>query len=347
MIETRYPVSGGDTLAYDCEGNLACVSNAVSGAVSFYWYDQHGRRVAKSEAGLLTLYIWDGMDIIATASADGTIREYFTRGIGIAGDVGSLIAETRFSGGTATTTYLHSNWRGDVVMATDTSGNVVGEYAYTTFGEQLSSVGDFVPRFTFSSKERDASGLVYHGFRYYCPVLCRWLNEDPIRESGGLNLYQFCWNDPVNRVDPWGDNPIKEVVDYLSDAITEPLNNFARNVRNAIGLARNKILGEPERDPNMTDCMTQAPPDTFSRDDITSALTLLASMKLGPPARELGYKPPKNWNGKLVKNPNGPGSGYPAKDGKVWVPTTHKGTHAPHYDVQDPKTGGHVPVYTP
>ncbi len=194
----------GDTLAYDSEGNLACVSNAVSGAVSLYWYDQHGRRIAKQESGLLTLYIWDGMDIIATANADGTIREYFTRGIGIAGDVGSLVAETRFSGGTATTTYLHSNWRGDVVMATDTSGNVVGEYSYTTFGEQLSSAGNFVPRFTFSSKERDASGLVYHGFRYYSPVLCRWMSEDPIGEDGGINLYQFAGNNPVNFVDPFG-----------------------------------------------------------------------------------------------------------------------------------------------
>ena len=30
-------------LAYDCEGNLSCVSNAVNGTVSFFWYDQHGR----------------------------------------------------------------------------------------------------------------------------------------------------------------------------------------------------------------------------------------------------------------------------------------------------------------
>ena len=156
----------GDSLAYDCEGNLACVSNAVSGAVSLYWYDQHGRRIAKAESGLLTLYIWDGMEIIATANADGSIREYFTRGSGIAGDVGSLVAETRFSGGTATTTYLHSNWRGDVVMATDAAGNVVGEYSYTTFGEQLSATGTYTPRFTFSSKERDATGLVYFGFRW-------------------------------------------------------------------------------------------------------------------------------------------------------------------------------------
>ena len=194
-----------DHLLYDCEGNLSCVSNPVSGAVDSYWYDSVGRRIAKQENGLLTLYIWDGMDIIATANADGTLREYFTRGIGIAGDVGSLVAETRFENNTpVSTVYLHSNWRGDVVMATIPTGTVVGEYAYTTFGEPLSSSGTYTPRFGFSSKERDASGLVYYGFRYYSPVLCRWISEDPIREAGGLNLYQFCGNDPVTRVDADG-----------------------------------------------------------------------------------------------------------------------------------------------
>jgi RHS repeat-associated protein len=192
-------------LSYDCENNLHCVSNALSGTVSLYWYDSAGRRIAKSESDLLTLYIWDGMDIIATANADGSVREYFTRGVGIAGDVGSLVAETRFENGVpVSTTYLHSNWRGDVVMATTENGTVIGSYDYTTFGEQLSAVGTYTPRFTFSSKERDASGLVYYGFRYYSPVLCRWINEDPIRESGGINLYQFCGNNPVNGIDTDG-----------------------------------------------------------------------------------------------------------------------------------------------
>jgi RHS repeat-associated protein len=114
------------------------------------------------------------------------------------------VAETRFTGGTASSVYLHSNWRGDVVMATDESGTVIGEYSYTTFGEQLSAVDTYTPRFTFSSKERDAAGLVYFGFRYYSPILCRWINEDPIRESGGINLYQFCGNNPVNGIDTDG-----------------------------------------------------------------------------------------------------------------------------------------------
>jgi hypothetical protein len=39
---------------------------------------------------------------------------------------------------------------------------------------------------------------------YYDPRLGRWLTRDPIREEGGINLYAYCGNDPVNRHDPLG-----------------------------------------------------------------------------------------------------------------------------------------------
>ena len=45
-----------------------------------------------------------------------------------------------------------------------------------------------------------------------------------------------------------------------------------------------------------------------------------------------------------MKNPNGSGSGWPDQKGNVWVLTDHKGTHAPHWDVQHPN-GTHTPVY--
>ena len=31
-----------------------------------------------------------------------------------------------------------------------------------------------------------------------------WLNKDPIKEEGGINLYQFVGNSPINRYDPLG-----------------------------------------------------------------------------------------------------------------------------------------------
>jgi RHS repeat-associated protein len=59
--------------------------------------------------------------------------------------------------------------------------------------------------FKFSTKYRDAeTGLLYYGYRYYNPTNGRWLNRDPIEESGGLNLYGFVGNDPTNGVDVLG-----------------------------------------------------------------------------------------------------------------------------------------------
>jgi hypothetical protein len=58
----------------------------------------------------------------------------------------------------------------------------------------------------------------------------------------------------------------------------------------------------------------------------------------------LEYKAPKG-GARKVKNPNGQGSGWVDKDGRVWIPTDHGGTHAPHWDRQEPKGGGYTNVY--
>jgi hypothetical protein len=55
------------------------------------------------------------------------------------------------------------------------------------------------------------------------------------------------------------------------------------------------------------------------------------------------YESPKGGDRK-VKNPNGSGSGWIDNKGRVWIPTDHKGTHAPHWDRQKPG-GGYDNVY--
>ena len=46
--------------------------------------------------------------------------------------------------------------------------------------------------------------MVHFGARWYDPETGRWISKDPILLAGGLNLYAFCGNDPVNFFDPWG-----------------------------------------------------------------------------------------------------------------------------------------------
>ena len=50
----------------------------------------------------------------------------------------------------------------------------------------------------------DETGLLYYGYRYYSPELGKWLSADPIEESGGMNVFGFLGNDPVNAVDVLG-----------------------------------------------------------------------------------------------------------------------------------------------
>ena len=60
-------------------------------------------------------------------------------------------------------------------------------------------------RYRFQGREWSAAtGLVHFRMRWYDPETGRWLSKDPIGLSGGLNLYAFCGNDPINEVDPWG-----------------------------------------------------------------------------------------------------------------------------------------------
>ena len=55
-----------------------------------------------------------------------------------------------------------------------------------------------------SSYTDDETYLLYYGYRYYSPELGKWLSPDPIEESGGMNVFGFLGNDPVNAVDVLG-----------------------------------------------------------------------------------------------------------------------------------------------
>jgi RHS repeat-associated protein len=79
----------------------------------------------------------------------------------------------------------------------------------------------------YGGKERDLTGLIYYGFRYYLPWLLRWLNPDPAGDVDGLNLLQMCRNNPATGGDVDGrmfkkpSQPKAQVEDkpLISDAL--------------------------------------------------------------------------------------------------------------------------------
>src|SRR3974390_244634 len=51
----------------------------------------------------------------------------------------------------------------------------------------------------------------YYRARYYDPTAGRFISEDPITFTGGINFYRYVRNNPVNLVDPFGLNPAPSI----------------------------------------------------------------------------------------------------------------------------------------
>lgn len=95
---------------------------------------------------------------------------------------------------------------GSITLELDDQAALVSQEQYYPFGGTAWWATSAECRFSyktlrFSGKERDATGMYDFGHRSYAPWLRRWISPDPLNAINGLNLYAFCGNNPVCRVD--------------------------------------------------------------------------------------------------------------------------------------------------
>ena len=100
------------------------------------------------------------------------------------------------------------NHRLDVVGLVDVElGQVVARYGYTPFGKTTYAIGPRADQnpFRFAGAYHDQeTDTYYFGYRHYHPRTKQWISRDPIGEAGGLNLFAYANNDPVNGIDVLG-----------------------------------------------------------------------------------------------------------------------------------------------
>jgi len=195
------------SMTWDSRYRLTSVATNGTPAES-YGYDALGRRISISDGSTTSYLVYDGVQVIAETDSSGNLLKSYTYGPGI-----DNILSMTVHGSTTSTYYYVKDHLGSVQAVVDASGTVVESYQYDAWGNtsvfdgagnplQASAIGN---SFCWQGREYSwKTGLYYFRARWYDPVTARWLSNDPIGISGGLNQYVFCANAPVMFRDPWG-----------------------------------------------------------------------------------------------------------------------------------------------
>jgi len=197
-----------DSLFWSALGRLDSVRTSDStgtliGRVGF-GYDGLGRRVRKSTTNATSRYLWDGDALLAQLDTLGNTVAGYTYYSGPDNPVTVLRHDRGDS------IYYYVQWNpGDVtaLLARSSSGaSIDNEYRYDPFGSIQGGNSNPIPNsLQFAGREYDAeTQLYYNRARYYDPSVGRFISEDPVGLSGGINPYTYVSNNPVNGTDPSG-----------------------------------------------------------------------------------------------------------------------------------------------
>ena len=166
----------------------------------------HQRRVKTQEGATVRYNIYDAAGTLVQVydAATDTRTDY------VSGPNGAL-ARIKRTGGTESVSYIHADHLGTGRVGTDAAGTVTWEDFHTPFGESLLHPDATDDQGDYTGHIRDKStGLTYMQARYYDPLIGRFLAEDPMNmltmemNPGYFGRYSYTFNDPVNFIDPDG-----------------------------------------------------------------------------------------------------------------------------------------------
>lgn len=117
--------------------------------------------------------------------------------------------------------YYHNDRLGTPQKTTDRTGNISWAADFDPFGKATPTTAFITQNLRFPGQYYDEeTGLHYNIARFYDPNLGRYLQSDPIGLAGGINTYTYVLNNPLNLVDPTGENP--RIVLAALECITHP-----------------------------------------------------------------------------------------------------------------------------
>ena len=209
----------GQAITYDEIGNPLTYRDGFT----FTW--QNGRRLASVSKGTDAIsYTYNPDGIRTSKTVNGTVTKFHIMN-------GTLLGQTRGSDKiiflydekanrygfdyNGTKYYYIFNVQGDVIGILNQAGQKIVSYTYDPWGKLLSiggpqagTIGQLNPIRYRGYYYDTETGFYYLQSRYYDPITRRFLNADGYISTGrgvlGSNMFAYCNNNPVNRIDPYG-----------------------------------------------------------------------------------------------------------------------------------------------
>ena len=191
---------GTETVTFTWSAESRLTSMNVNGKAVAFQYDAQGQLVRKDTTGVRqTHFLWDGGNLLAELDSNAAIKQaeysYYPGADNLhAMTVGSIEHDA------------HQDGLGNTIALTTGTG-VSFQYDYDDWGHLTAGAenpGVDHARFKGAMWVGSEVELYFMRARWYDPHTGRFLSEDPIGIDGGLNLYAYAGNDPINFRDPWG-----------------------------------------------------------------------------------------------------------------------------------------------
>ncbi len=218
LIRIDYPIKDAQPsekskdytlFTYDSQNRVRRIQEFESGSVAedvnYVWIgSQLAQKRRTADQQILQTYNADGY---ADHNADGTITKYL----------------------------LTRDYLGSITGKVNATGQILERIDYDAWGEpENRRVRDGTGNLVSADRNTSTIPFGYAGYwkhnrsklsitahRFYDAKLGRWLSKDPIAELGGVNLYAYVGNNPVNLTDPSGLDPNDLTPERRAECIAE------------------------------------------------------------------------------------------------------------------------------
>ena len=240
-------------------------------------YNDSGKRIRKTVNGVTTDFYLDGSAILMQTSSDGSRIDFFYD------DKGNVFAMKYQN----EMYFYRKNLFGDILGILDSHGTELVKYEYNSWGKLLNltdyssnGLGRRNP-FRFKGYYYDEElGMYYLNSRYYDPEVGRFISPDTtdiLEVQDDLydkNLYAYCDNNPVMRIDSSG-----AVWHLAVGAVVGVATQFVADV--GIGLATGSSFGEVISSLSLVDYAAAAIGGAIAASGIGFAGAVVANATLG------------------------------------------------------------------